>query len=97
MAPTFVKDQKLALSDDRSCECQYLTLTDGQVRPAARDRSIERDLALCHVALQREQTCRSEGIVQDSVITLLERIEILTKGSTQELGLSFRSDTVTQA
>ena len=80
-----IEDEELALAHDRTRQRENLALADRQVAAAARDLGVERDAALVHLALQREQACSAERVVQDSIVVLREGVEVLAERAAEQL------------
>ena len=74
---TFVENKQLAATDHRTRERNDLSLADGEVASATGYLTVKGDAALIHVTLQVEQTSRAQRIVEDGIIMLFERIQIL--------------------
>jgi hypothetical protein len=82
-----VQDQQLALSHNRTSQCNDLPLPDGQVPAAGRNLAVERQPALVCLRLEREQAGRTQGVVQLDVIVLAEHVQVPPKCPGQQFRL----------
>ena len=80
-----IEDEELALAHDRTRQRENLALANRQVAASARDLGVERDAALVRLALQREQACGAEGVIQDGVVVLREGVEVLPERAAEQL------------
>lgn len=84
---TFIENQQLAPPHDSPSESQDLPLPHRQVRTSSCDLCVERDARLVVLVLQIEQPGGAQGAVEDGVIVLRERVEVLAKGAAEKLWL----------
>lgn len=84
---TFVENEQLAPPHDRAREREDLPLPDGQVRAAPRDLRVERDSRRVALGLQVEQPGGAQGVVEDRVGVLGERVEVLAERPAEEFRL----------
>lgn len=84
---TFIQDQQLATTHNCSGKSQNLTLTYRQVATPAGNRSVKRNFIFIHSILEGEKTGCSKSIIQLGIVMLVEWVQVLAKGTAQQLRL----------
>ena len=83
----FVEYEQLALAHDRPRKRNNRALSYREIIPATSNLCVQRYPVLLREALEREQSSGLQGVVQSSIVEFFEHVEVLTQGSSKQLGL----------